>query len=159
MGGFDPRFIALLSLVFIGVGIYNIVRGRKRMLLVRAQGVSLAWYKQPNILMGIEYIMLAVAFLLSIGIAYHWLPASLSGITLPLYYGVLLFSAILASVVILQGITNTRRRRAMQQAPAETYPPRRAPAVSAEQRAATLKKRRERRRRAAEDRRHRAGKA
>src|SRR5579883_3041358 len=67
---FDPRLVILFGLIFIGLGIFNLVMGRRRILRARAQGESPVWYKQIAILTGIEYLLLSVAFFLSISLSY-----------------------------------------------------------------------------------------
>src|SRR5438045_4103108 len=108
MPGLDPRLIALFCVMFIALGIFNILTGRRRLRQAQAQGQRVVWYKHVGILTGIEYVLLACAFLLNISITYGWLPKSLSGVVLPVYLVVLLASGILAGVVIYQGITTSR---------------------------------------------------
>ena len=73
---FDPRLIAIFCLVFIVLGVFSIVNGRKRLLEAQAQGQKIAWYRHISILTGIEYILLALTFLTSISINAGWLPKS-----------------------------------------------------------------------------------
>jgi len=112
MFGFQPQLIVLFCILFIALGIFNILMARRRQQQQQQyQGVRLPWYKQISILTGIEYILLASAFLLNIAINYRWLPSSLNPIILPFYLVVLLASGLLAGVVIYQGLANARRRR------------------------------------------------
>src|SRR6266567_4469003 len=62
----DPRFLAIFSVVFILLGSYNVYLGLKRINQARARGQQIVWYKQINLLTGIEYILLSVVFLLSL---------------------------------------------------------------------------------------------
>ncbi len=157
MLGLDPRLVALLCLVFIGIGIFSIIQGRKRLRSEQAQGQRSAWYKQPGILTGIEYILLSFMFLLNIGITSHWFPANLNQIIYPLYLLILFTSAIMAGVIIYMSMQIARRRRAQvanqtaAQETTSTY--KEVPSET------TLQKRREHRKKVAAARRRRAGKA
>lgn len=161
MPGFDPRLIALFCIMFIALGIFNIITGRRRMQQAQTSGSRVRWYKQISILTGIEYVLLALAFLFNISISYHWLPQSLSIIVLPIYLVVLIASGVLAGFVIYQGINNSRARRIAR----PVASPQAKPTVyedenrSPEERADIAQKRRERRQKAAAARRRRAGKA
>jgi hypothetical protein len=163
MAGLDPRLVTLLCLVFIGIGIFSIIQGRKRLRAEQAQGQRSAWYKQPGILTGIEYILLSVMFLLNIGISYRWFSTSLNAIVYPLYLFILFTSAILAGVIIYMSMQNARRRRALLAGQTTQHPQqtdsRTQKEITREEREASLQRRRERRKKAAEARRRRAGKA
>lgn len=110
MQGFPPQLIALFCIMFIVLGIYNILMARRRQ---QREGIQQGqpWYRQVGILTGIEYILLASVFLINIGISYKWLPPSLNGIIFPFFVVLLLASGLLAGFVIYQGFTNVRRRR------------------------------------------------
>lgn len=163
MPGFDPRLIILFCILFIALGIFNILTGRRRMQQAQTQGSKVHWYKQLSILTGIEYVLLASAFLFNISISYRWLPQSLNIVVLPIYLLVLIASGILAGFVIYQGITNSRGRRVARPATSSQAKP--AAYVdedhnhSPQERAELAQKRRERRQKAAAARRRRAGKA
>ncbi len=166
MPNFDPRIIALFCLLFVGLGVFSIVTGRRRMLEGRARGQKIAWYRQVGILTGIEYILLAFTFLISISINAGWLPKNWGQFLVPFYIVMLLASLLLAGLVLFQGFTASRRNRLAQPnrgstPPASTSRPVERPqrVVTAEERAAQAQKRRERRQKAAEARRRRAGKA
>jgi len=163
MLGLDPRLIALFCIMFIALGIFNILTGRRRMQQAQNQGVKVRWYKQIGILTGIEYVLLALAFLLNISITYHWLPQSLSIAVLPIYLVVLIASGVLAGIVIFQGITNNRARRGAVARPVASTQARQSSdedeRLSPQERAELAQKRRERRQKAAAARRRRAGKA
>src|SRR5436305_2812174 len=107
----QPQFIILLCIIFVVLGIFNFITGRRRMQQTYAQGVLPPWYKRLHVLIGIEYGLIGLAFLMNISLSYHWLPASLNSITLPFYLVVLLASGVLAGVVIYQSINAARRRR------------------------------------------------
>jgi phosphatidylglycerophosphate synthase len=152
----DPRLIALFCILFISLGIFNLIMGRRRMLQAQQSSSGVAWYKQINILVSIEYFLLALAFLMNLALNYHWLPPSLYGIVIPFYILVLIASGALAGVVIFRGLSRKRR----QQANAVTITSNtKEQELSAEERAYHAQKRRERRKKAAQARRRRAGKA
>jgi membrane protein implicated in regulation of membrane protease activity len=166
---FDPRLLALFLILFIALGIFSILTGRRRLRQAQQAQQKTAWYKQISILTGIEYILLALAFLLNIAISYGWIPRSVDSLVLPFYLIVLLASALLAGVVIYQGITSVRRRRTTgiqtvtkqaktvnSSAAADVEDER---DITPEERAKQAQKRRERRHKAALARRRRTGKA
>jgi hypothetical protein len=169
MTGLDPRLVALLCLLFIGIGIFNITMGRRRLRAAQAQGLRLAWYRQTAIMTGIEYILLSLMFLLSTGISSHWFPVSLNTWLYPLYLVFLFASAALAGVIIYMVMQDNRRRRAAmsnqteqsaqstQSTPQADTPVQRE--MTPEEREVAQQRRRERRKKAAEARRRRAGKA
>jgi hypothetical protein len=163
----SPTFLALFSAVFILLGSYNIYSGLKRMRESRARGISLTWYKQINILTGVEYILLALVFIVSSANRNNAIPKSLNVIVVPLYFILLLAAAILAGLVIRQGIINARAIRAQSRSSSSTIKSNGTSAIAEQaddeedpqQLAANLERRRERRRNAAAARRRRAGKA
>ncbi len=156
----SPTFLALFSAVFILLGSYNIFTGLKRMREARSRGIFLTWYKQINILTGAEYILLALVFIMSTASRNGSLPQSLRAIVVPIYLVLLLAAAILAGLVIRQGIINARTIRAQSRSSSSTIKSN-GTSVLAEQEgdAANQERRRERRRNAAAARRRRAGKA
>ncbi len=164
---FDPRLIALFCLLFIVLGVFSIVNGRKRLLEARAKGQKIAWYRHISILTGIEYILLALTFLTSISINAGWLPRSWTAILVPFYLVMLVASIALACIVIFQAFRSPRRARPpVAQTMARGATTRTESVVEApmsemteEERAVQARKRRERRQKAAEARRRRAGKA
>ena len=160
----NPTFLTLFSLVFILLGIYNVFSGSKRIREAYARGVTLLWYKQINILTGIEYILLALVFILST--LSKEVPPALAGIVIPLYFVLLLAAAILAGLVIRQGIINARTIRAQSRSSSTIKSNGTSAIVKQEgtesveeDHTANLERRRERRRNAAAARRRRAGKA
>ncbi|MBV9711350.1 MAG: hypothetical protein JO011_10625 [Ktedonobacteraceae bacterium] len=163
---FDPRLIALFCLLFIVLGVFSIVNGRKRLLEIRAQGQKISWYRHISILTGIEYILLALTFLTSISINAGWLPRSWASFLVPFYLVMLVASLALACIVIYQVFRSPRRARPAAStttgnATTSTQRAVEAPAreMTEEERAIHARKRRERRQKAAEARRRRAGKA
>jgi cytochrome bd-type quinol oxidase subunit 2 len=162
----NPTFLTLFSLVFILLGSYNVFTGSKRIREARARGVSLSWYKQINILTGVEYILLALVFIVSSANRNNAVPKSFEVIIVPLYIVLLLAAAILAGLVIRQGIINARTIRAQSRTSStiksngtSTIAKQVGDEEDTEQQVANLERRRERRRNAAAARRRRAGKA
>src|SRR5579863_1574990 len=107
----DPNILAIFSIVFILLGLYNINSGIKRMREAQRRGQTVRWYKQINMLTGIEYALLSLVFLLSLNIRNGTLPRSFQSIVVPFYVIVLLSSAVLAGFVIRQAFLNVRRPR------------------------------------------------
>jgi hypothetical protein len=170
----SPQFLALFSAVFLALAGYNLLTGFKRVRDARAHGVRIKWHKQINMLTGTEYLLLALVFMFSIEYKNTAIPASVRNILLPLYLFFLLAAAVLAGLVIRQGILNARMLRAQTQQGRTTSVPtaksngngavrteqvENDETLSAEERAAAIERRRERRRNAAAARRRRAGKA
>lgn len=163
----SPAFLTLFSLIFILLGGYNVFTGFKRMRESQARGLPFKWYKQINILTGLEYILLALVFLISTSVRSNALPVGLKGIVVPLYVILLLAAAILAGLVIRQGIINARMLRNQSRSSGSTANRNGTNAAdghaedqeNVQQRTANLERRRERRRNAAAARRRRAGKA
>jgi hypothetical protein len=162
----NPTFLSLFSLVFICLGIYNVFSGSKRIREAHTRGVTLIWYKQIHILTGFEYILLALVFIVSTLVRSKAIPPALNGIVVPFYFVLLIAAAILAGLVIRQGIINARSIRAQSRS-SSTIKSNGTSAIvkqedakyDAEENAAYQERRRERRRNAAAARRRRAGKA
>jgi hypothetical protein len=158
----NPMFLAIFSLVFILLGSYNVFTGSKRIREAYARGVTLIWYKQINILTGVEYILLALVFIVSTLVNSKAIPTALNVIVVPLYLVLLLAAAILAGLVIRQGIINARTIRAQSRS-SSTIKSNGTSAIveqaGDEEHTTNLERRRERRRNAAAARRRRAGKA
>jgi len=162
----NPTFLSLFSLVFILLGCFNVFSGSKRIREAHARGVTLIWYKQINILTGIEYILLALVFIVSTLVRSKAIPTALNSIVVPLYFVLLIAAAILAGLVIRQGIINARTTRAQSRSTSTVKSNGRSTIAEqasvenvAEVQPADLERRRERRRNAAAARRRRAGKA
>ena len=162
----NPAFLSLASLVFILLGCFSVFSGSKRIREAHTRGITILWYKQINILTGIEYILLALVFIVSTMVRSRVIPAALTGIVIPLYLVLLLAAAILAGFVIRQGIINARTIRAQSSSASTMQSNGTTKAISQAkvgvvpvEDAASLKRRRERRRNAAAARRRRAGKA
>jgi hypothetical protein len=167
----NPQFLAIFSAVFLALAGYNLFTGYKRVRDARLHDVHIKWHKQINLLTGTEYLLLALVFLLSIEYKNPAVPANIRGILLPLYLFFLLAAAVLAGLVIRQGILNARMLRA--QGRTTNVPTAKSNGngavrmerieddemLSNQQRTVNSERRRERRRNAAAARRRRAGKA
>src|SRR5919108_2758810 len=105
----DPRTLTLFTVVFILLGIFNIFSGLRRMREARARGQQMAWYRQINILTGLEFIFLSVIYMMSLNS--RAFPSSVRTIVGTFYLLLLLLSAVLAGFVIRQAIINTRALR------------------------------------------------
>ncbi|GHO82901.1 hypothetical protein [Dictyobacter formicarum] len=158
----DPRFTAIISVLFIAMGLYNCYIGQKRMRLMRARGDKTAWYKQVGILTGIEYSLLGVVLLLNLGISTGFFPESMAAIVVPLYTIVLLLAAAVLLLILLQTLAASRRRSRRTSTPVHQPIVSEEPEqqkLTAEQLAIQIRHRRERRKKAAAARRRQSGKA
>ena len=161
----DPRILTVFSTVFVLLGVYNVTTGLRRMRDARRHNQRLVWYKQINVLTGTEYILLALVFYISIGIKTGTLPHSLNNLVIPLYLVLLVAAAILAGLVIRQGISNARQARA--QSSTQTVRSNGTSRVNhvveadplEEEHTVNMQRKRARRKNAAAARRRRAGKA
>lgn len=160
----DPRIITIAATVFALLGLYNLYSGGRRMRDARRAGLASRWYKQLGLLTGIEYILLALVFLLIMVSRQGGISPGLSGLVGPLYFGLLILAAIFAGLVIRQGILNSRALRASRsiaankvQAPPVVIENTRPLSKSGQEEQA--QRQRERRKKAAAARRRRAGKA
>ena len=104
----NPMVLTLFSLVFILLGMYNVFSGSKRIREAYTRGTTLIWYKQINILTGVEYILLALVFIVSTMVRSKAIPPALTGVVIPFYFVLLIAAAVLAGLVIRQGIINAR---------------------------------------------------
>src|SRR2546421_10660347 len=93
----DPRTLTLFTVVFILLGIFNIFSGRRRMREAQARGQQVVWYRQINILTGLEFIFLSLIFLISLNS--NGFPSSVRAIVGIFYLVLLLLSAGLAGFV------------------------------------------------------------
>src|SRR2546429_5410927 len=105
----DPRTLTLFTVVFILLGIYNIFSGRRRMREARARGQQVVWYRQINILTGLEFIFLSLIFLISLNS--NGFPSSVRAIVGIFYLVLLLLSAVLAGFFIPPAIFYKRGMR------------------------------------------------
>ncbi len=162
----NPMVLTLFSLVFILLGMYNVFSGSKRIREAYARGTTLIWYKQINILTGVEYILLALVFIVSTMVRSKAIPPALTGVVIPFYFVLLIAAAVLAGLVIRQGIINARAVRANSSASStlksngtSTMVKQAEVGEVSVENDTNLDRRRERRRNAAAARRRRAGKA
>jgi hypothetical protein len=156
----DPRVLSIFVLVFLLLGVYNVlVLGSRRLREARERNRPIAWYKQINVLTGIEYTLLALVFMLSVVTRSDILPLSLRGLIFPIYLVLLLAAAGIAGFVIRQSFTNARNLRAASADKATASQNDTTASLDREQQKVDLERRRERRRNAAAARRRRAGKA
>src|SRR6516165_252237 len=116
----SPIVLTLFSFIFILLGCYNVFSGSKRIREADNRGVTLIWYKQINILTGIEYILLALVFIVSTLVRTKTFPPALNSIVVPFYLVLLLAAALLAGLVIRQGILNARTIRAQSRSSSTT---------------------------------------
>jgi hypothetical protein len=162
MPNIDPRILLLFCLLFVGLAVFNLYLGIKRLHQAHARGEKVRWYKQLSILTGIEYVLLALSFVGSLSISSGWLPGSIRPIVFPLYLAMLLFAAILAAVVVYQNSKNARSARTASSTTPRTPTPSSQVAQQQhipEEQEQALQRRRERRQKAAAARRRRAGRA
>ncbi|MGH2480685.1 MAG: hypothetical protein ACRDHW_13605 [Ktedonobacteraceae bacterium] len=164
----DPRVLAVISLVFTLLGLYSISNGWRRLRAARLAGSSIRWYKQINILTGIEYLLLTCVFILSLANQPGTPTSGLHVFIVPLYFLLLLISAVIAAIVIRQGLLNARASRATARNMAPGKETRPAPELEAvdtppasarESGEEQAQRQRERRKKAAAARRRRGGRA
>jgi hypothetical protein len=160
----DPNVLTIFSIVFILLGFYSVNTGIKRMREAQRRGQPVRWYRQIHMLIGIEYALLSLVFLLSLNVRNGKLPQAFQSIILPFYLILLLLSALLAGFVIRQAIINARTARQHPAAPANgtfvtSDSSTTQEALTPEQQALNAQRQRVRRQKAAAARRRRAGKA
>lgn len=164
----DPRFAAILSVLFIAIGLFNLYMGRKRMLALRAKGRHVIWYKQTSILTGFEYVLLGIVLLLNSGISSGMFSNAQAVFVIPIYTGVLILAAVVLAVLLFQRIASRRSQHTRTASPVvvETHAENETNNTSAnparltpQQRALQAQRRRERRKNAASARRRQSGKA
>lgn len=160
----DPTVLTIFSVVFILLGFYSVNSGIKRMREAQRRGQPVRWYRQINMLVGIEYALLSLVFLLTLNIRNGTLPRAFQSIVLPFYLILLLSSAVLAGFVIRQAILNVRRPRQSTSASTNgtfivNTDAKVDEALTPEQQALNSQRQRARRQKAAAARRRRAGKA
>lgn len=161
----DPRFLVVFAVVFLLLGAYNVFAGNRRLRRAQAQGIPSRWYKQTLLMIGLEYILLSFVFLFRIAVMNGWIPASLNVLIIPFYLVVLIPSAVLAGLIVRQGIANLRQSRQGSARPVRLASQRVAVADDDEDEGSQQhhpiqqQHRRERRQKAAAARRRRAGRA
>ena len=160
----DPNILSIFSVIFILLGLYNVNTGIKRLRQAQQHGQTIRWNRNVNLLTGIEFMLLALVFLLSLSIRNNVLPTAIKNIEVPLYLLLLLASAVLAGFVIWQAFRNVQhiRQSASAQRTSTFNATNKTTAdvsSTTEQQAITMQRRRERRQKAAAARRRRTGKA
>ena|SRR5579863_3223904 len=164
----NSTIVEVFTVVFILLGFFNISVGRRRMREGRARGQEIRWYKQVNLLTGLEYLLLSLIFAVSID--QNVVPEPLRVFIAPFFVIVLIFAAILAGFVIKQAITNARQSRRTMPAQRQSFASKNGSAaqmnstsaeddLTSEERAINVQRRRERRQKAAASRRRRTGRA
>lgn len=162
----DPRIISIASTIFALLGAYSLYTGLRRMRDSRRAGQPIRWYKQTNLLTGIEYILLTFVFLLSLASQQGYLAPGLRGLLAPVYFLLLIPAAIIAGLVIRQTILSARKNNINRRAALNTTHSAQASTLSENPRVLSKReqeeyaqRQRERRKKAAAARRRRAGKA
>ncbi|MEO8956777.1 MAG: hypothetical protein ACR2H5_14265 [Ktedonobacteraceae bacterium] len=163
-------YLTIFMVVFILLGVYNVFSGLRRVREAQTRGQHIAWFRQINLLTGIEYLLLSFVFMLSLNLHNNAFPAFLKPIVVPFYLLILLLSAVIAGFVIRQAILNARLIRKNPTAKVKSnnvITPKAGYSadevadedMTAEQRASVMQHQRERRQKAAAARRRRAGRA
>ena len=161
----DARFAALLSVLFIAVGLFNLFIGRKRIVAMRAKGRPIIWYKQTPMLTGIEYVLLGIVLLLNSGISSGFFSEAQAIFVIPIYTGALILAAVVLGILLFQRIASRRpptvqvARPVVGKTLSEPVAREDRTAFSPQQRALQAQRRRERRKNAASARRRQSGKA
>ena len=156
------QLVALLCIMFLALGAFNILMARRRQQRESALGIQYPWYKRLTILTSVEYVLLALAFLLNLSLQYKWLPTGLSSLVIPAYVVLLVASGLLAGFIIYQGMDNARKRRTSSTTPSRmnvVLQQTSSRAMTPAEREAAARRKRERHQKAAAARRRRAGKA
>jgi hypothetical protein len=160
----NPLILAGFIVVFILLGVYNVFTGLRRQREARLRGQRLVWYKQINLLTGIEFLFFSFIFMASLNLRNSAFPSGLKNFLAAVYLIALLGSAVLAGFVVRQAFVNMRSRGISS--PQTSRNSTNTPAsesntemLTPEQRATNIQRRRERRQKAAAQRRRRAGKA
>ena len=166
----NSLYLTIFMVIFILLGVYNVFTGLRRIRAAQARRQPIAWFRQINLLTGIEYLLLSLVFVLSLNLHNSAFPAFLKPLVVPFYLLILLLSAVIAGFVIRQAILNARLFRKNPTAKANgtnviaakaAYSAEEAADedMTAEQRATTKQRQRERRQKAAAARRRRSGRA
>jgi hypothetical protein len=164
----SPTIVSVFTIVFILLGFFSVSVGLRRMREAKAKGQRIAWYKQINLLTGLEYLLLSLIFATSNN--RNVIPVPLQGFIGPFYLVVLLFAAVLAGFVIKQAISNARQSRRKTPAQGQAAASKNGTAtkvvsattedeLTSEERMANLQRRRDRRQKSAASRRRRTGRA
>ncbi len=155
----NPRLIAVFCLLFVGLGTYNLAVGRRRIIQARQLSRNSLWYKQINVLVGIEFFLLALAFFMNLALSSQWIPSNMDVIVVPFYLVVLIASGVMAGTVIFRGMSKNRQPRVSTETTTRNASVAYQEEQPGQERTYLTQKRRERRQKAAQARRRRAGKA
>jgi dolichyl-phosphate-mannose--protein O-mannosyl transferase len=160
----NPLILAGFIVVFILLGVYNVFTGLRRQREARLRGQHLIWYKQINLLTGIEFLLFSFIFMASLNLRNSAFPSGLKNFLSAVYLIALFGSAILAGFVIRQAFMNMRSRSVSSPQTSRNSTNTLASEsntemLTPEQRSVNIQRRRERRQKAAAQRRRRAGKA
>ena len=158
----NPEYLILFGLLFFLFGSYNLFKGARRIRDAYEQGVTLPWYRQTSLVIGLEYILLACVCLVRLSVVNKWLPQSVNVLVLPAYILIFIPAAIFAGLIVRQSILSVRQSR-QSTAPAAVSASNASEIVQSkddpQQRTVNQQHRRERRQKAAAARRKRAGRA
>ncbi len=151
----DPRLLAVIGVLFLGIGLFTLILARRRLQRARALGQPAIWYKDLGLLTGFEYMLLGVIIFLNLSSG--WIPTQFkSGFAI--FYTTILFLTIFFLVaVVFIGLRRPRQRRQTPQPVAHTEA--KTDTQSSAERAAEVQRKRERRQKAAAARRRHAGRA
>lgn len=162
----NPTVLTIISIVFILLGAYNMYGAARRAREARLRGEKFKWFKQINALLGIEYLLLAWVFMLTIVYRSATVPSSIKNFLLIPYLVLLVAAAVFAGLVFRRGIINSRALRTQTRATASNANSNgiarmlnATETASVQDRIQDIERRRERRKNAAAARRRRAGRA
>ncbi|GCE13110.1 hypothetical protein [Tengunoibacter tsumagoiensis] len=155
---FDPRFLAIVGIFFLIMGVYSLVVGLRRQRLALAAGYTLPWYKHQTILTGVEYLLLTGVIVLHMSLLLQLLPASWAVIIVPIYTAMMFLSAIVLCAMFYLGLVS-RRARSIQATPKRNSFANMVEEQSLQQQARSKERRRSRRQKAAQARRRQSGRA
>lgn len=164
----NPTVLTIISIVFILLGAYNMYGAARRAREARLRGEQFKWFKQINALLGIEYLLLAWVFMLTIVYRSMTVPSNIKNFLLIPYLLLLVAAAVFAGLVFRRGIINSRTLRTQTRATASNansngiarmVNAHTIETASVQDRTQDIERRRERRKNAAAARRRRAGRA
>jgi len=151
----DPRLLAVIGVLFLGIGFFTVSLARKRLQQARALGQPAIWYKNLGLLTGFEYMLLGVIVFLNL--VSGWIPAQFKPGFAIFYTAILFLTIIFLLAVVFIGLRRPRQTRQTPQPVSHTEA--NTDTQSSEERAAELQRKRERRQKAAAARRRHAGRA
>jgi hypothetical protein len=140
----------IIGFVFLGIGCFSIIMGRKRLRQALERGEPAKWYKSPGLLTGIEYILISIIIFLNL--FKDLVPTQFQSAFATFYIGVLILGALSFLVVMFTILRQPRQTSEVKVAYAK-------PTEDPEKQAAIQQRKRERRQKAAAARRRHAGRA